>query len=1008
MRALDEVRELFADPPKEFRGAPFWSWNDRLGEEELRRQVRDMAEHGMGGFFMHSRSGLETPYLSREWMDRIRATVDEAKKTGMLAWLYDEDRWPSGAAGGIVTKKHPEFRVKGMELTESPARDHVPGAPAVKVFTARRSGRELLGVQEIRRDEPDIPEEKVVLSFSVVTGNDAPWWARGAYLDVMDPEAVRAFIESTYEAYKRAVGDEFGKAVPGIFTDEPNYGCYRSDDPGKRSLPWTTRFADEFRSRFDYDILPFLPALFYDVVGWELMKIRHDYWRCCTELFVESFTKQIAEWCEESGLDLSGHMLAEESLVSQTRVIGAAMPHHEYQQQPGIDILRERNTETLTCKQASSAARQFGRKRVLSELYGCTGWDFTFEGMKWVGDWQFALGVNSRCQHLTLYSITGCRKRDYPPSFNYHSPWWKYHKVVADYFARLSVVLSEGDRVARVLVIHPIESAWAVSSSGDVSRAQKLDESFKALTTALLEAHIDFDFGDESILSRHGSVEGSRLRVARAAYDHVVLPEVLTLRKSTFELLRSFAEAGGKICAIEPLAGRLDCEESDELGSFLAAEAVRKAGDPGGIVGLLEEAGAREVSVAAGGAELGCALAQLRELDGARLLFIRSGDRENAHEAEVRLKAPGGLEEWDLMSGERLAIEHSREGEWLVAKTLFHPTGSRLLVARDDALEGPPRSVGVVKSSVRLKRTWSYERDEPNVLLLDRASYRIDKGRWSEETAVWQAERDVRRLLGLGDNSNSSTQRWKLFEVSRDTGRRVDLRFRFQMRVEPDEVDFVIEHPERWEVYVNGERVGTEPRGWYIDRRFSRLPIRSQIRRGRNEVIVSTRMYDETEIEECYLVGAFGVDHRRFAVVAEPKHLRQGSWVEQGHPFYGGSITYSQHFRLRRVERGRTFLRLTEHAATMAAVSVNGNSCGVLPWAPFELDVTEHIRDGENEIAIEVVGSRRNVLGPMHLAGGKPGWTGPGQFRTEGAERTEEYVFVPYGLLGDVVVERRA
>ncbi|MCX7942644.1 MAG: hypothetical protein N2516_06070, partial [Dictyoglomaceae bacterium] len=102
---MKEIKEKFINPDIEFRSAPFWSWNDRLSIDELKRQVEDMKEHGIGGFFMHSRVGLETEYLSREWMECIKETVKKAKELGMKAWLYDEDRWPSGFAGGLVPKK---------------------------------------------------------------------------------------------------------------------------------------------------------------------------------------------------------------------------------------------------------------------------------------------------------------------------------------------------------------------------------------------------------------------------------------------------------------------------------------------------------------------------------------------------------------------------------------------------------------------------------------------------------------------------------------------------------------------------------------------------------------------------------------------------------------------------------------------------------------------------------------------------------------------------------------
>ena len=95
---IDDVNQKSGD----YGSLPFWSWNDRLDEEELRRQMRVMKDIGMNGFFMHARGGLETEYLSDEWYSCINACIDEAKKLGMEAWSYDENGWPSGFAGGIL------------------------------------------------------------------------------------------------------------------------------------------------------------------------------------------------------------------------------------------------------------------------------------------------------------------------------------------------------------------------------------------------------------------------------------------------------------------------------------------------------------------------------------------------------------------------------------------------------------------------------------------------------------------------------------------------------------------------------------------------------------------------------------------------------------------------------------------------------------------------------------------------------------------------------------------
>ena len=97
-------KSLFKNPTSEYRGTPFWAWNSYLVKEELERQIDIFNEMGLGGFHMHVRTGLENEYLSDEYMSLVDSCVKKAKSNNMLAWLYDEDRWPSGAAGGIVTK----------------------------------------------------------------------------------------------------------------------------------------------------------------------------------------------------------------------------------------------------------------------------------------------------------------------------------------------------------------------------------------------------------------------------------------------------------------------------------------------------------------------------------------------------------------------------------------------------------------------------------------------------------------------------------------------------------------------------------------------------------------------------------------------------------------------------------------------------------------------------------------------------------------------------------------
>ncbi len=118
-----ELAKFFQDPPAEFRSKPFWAWNGGYcNEQEIVRQVKIFKQMGFGGFFMHSRTGLQTEYLGDAWFRMVNAAAKEAGKQGIQAWLYDEDRWPSGFAGGLVTEK-PEYRMKFLSMHSMPVAD---------------------------------------------------------------------------------------------------------------------------------------------------------------------------------------------------------------------------------------------------------------------------------------------------------------------------------------------------------------------------------------------------------------------------------------------------------------------------------------------------------------------------------------------------------------------------------------------------------------------------------------------------------------------------------------------------------------------------------------------------------------------------------------------------------------------------------------------------------------------------------------------------------------------
>ncbi|HDP35111.1 MAG TPA: hypothetical protein ENN29_08395, partial [Candidatus Hydrogenedentes bacterium] len=636
--------EEFNNPGAVYRGKPFWAWNGELSPEEIRRQVRIFKRMGMGGAFLHSRVGLATEYLGDGWFEAIRAAVDECCMEGMEAWLYDEDCWPSGYAGGRVTK-NPEHRMRFLVMEIIPAKRFTYEEEGeYPVYEAHVEGDKATNVRWLHVGET--PTASHVLVFHEETQPCTNYYNGYTYLDTLSEEAVAAFIEETHERYRREIGDAFGGVVPGIFTDEPNFCAFYGEQvpQGRRGIPygyvpWTRKLPAAFEDMFNYSVRNHLPELLLEVDGVQVSRARLDFRNCLTHLFTRNFFKQIYDWCERHKMKLTGHVLLEDRLHLQALVVGAAMRSYEYMQVPGMDLLTQYAYDYDTPKQCQSVANQMGRPWVLSEMYGCTGWDFDFKGHKALGDWQAALGVNLRCHHLSWYTMKGEAKRDYPASIFFQSAWWEHYKHVEDYYARLHVVLTRGQCVQDILVVHPIESTFARFRPRllDHDDPQKFmlspttedvlfcDESLVTLRNILLENHFDFAYGDEDIMARHGDIatddQGVYLSVGACKYKTVLMPPMDTLRQTTLDLLIRFRKQGGLILFAGDYADHVDGMPSDAAG-ILAMQCPRISFERKELCDALESF-ARRVSIKDdSGQEISAALYQQRRDGDAHILFV--------------------------------------------------------------------------------------------------------------------------------------------------------------------------------------------------------------------------------------------------------------------------------------------------------------------------------------------------------------------------------------------------
>lgn len=999
LQMVQKFIEKIENPAAQFRGAPFWAWNGKLEPEELRRQIRDMKRMGLGGFFMHSRVGLNTPYLSDEWFTCIRACIDEAGQLGMNAWLYDEDRWPSGAAGGLVTREHPEFRRQRLHCQQlaEPVYDDADLA----WFAARPDGRGFNTPRRLRKGDT-LADGEQFLRFYVETEADNFWYNGGGYLDVCNPEAVRKFIEVTHEKYAAEISGEFGKTVPGIFTDEPNYSN------------WTGAVPEETKKRFGYDILDHLPELFFNIDGNCCSRIRLNHFELMTGLFVNSFSRQIGEWCGRHGLQFTGHALCEDNVIDQSHCVGSAMRFYEYMQAPGIDLLTEHWTIYDTAKQCVSVAHQFGRKTRLSETYGCTGWDFPFMGHKALGDWQAALGINLRCQHLAWYTMEAEAKRDYPASISYQSPWYKYYPVVEDYYARLGAALSEGEELRDLLVVHPIESTWFGPTYHTMTPAEKEAENERliAVRCALLKENIDFDYGDEEMMSRHARVSGKTFSIAKADYKAVVLPRMRTIRTTTLNLLKTFAENGGKVVYVGEIP-----QYADGLKSERTAE-IYKLFTPA-TENTLAEAVApvvRNVSIQADGREIDPVLSSIHQSDDFSTLFLcntgmnqttaqysapLSRDRTLAFpSARIAWKLPENRSicELNLRTGERFAVEAVYKNGWMTFETSFAPLESRLFIASSSPIATAERkqSVKTVHTLTLPSTGWEAVTDDPNVFVLDHPAYSVDGSCFALPAYVNKVDDHLRELLGKHPRTGHMCQPWCRLKETPARTLDLKLRYTFQCDTIPGELFLGIERPDLYTYTLNGREFQPEDAGFWCDRSMRKLPIPSElVCKGSNTLELHCPAYHELlpGLETVYLLGRFGVCGD--TLTAQPETLNTGDWCTQGFQNYAGNLIYRTTFRKPETS-GPVIVEIPDWRGVALSLRVNGGKELMLPWPPFSADISAELTEGDNTLEIKVLGHRRNSHGPFYLTEKWPSWTGPAEFKQY---RVTDRQLVPCGLL---------
>ncbi len=568
---MEEIKKSFRNPEAVFRPIASFGFGKGSGVPSWAARLSDIRDLGFGGIIT---SVPSQNYLKgeEEW-EALRRTVCESMDRGLLVWIYDEKGFPSGDAGGLVLEGHPEYEAWGLYYMATESNDEVemflPKGHIVYLKALRKENgklqletavdlKEALDENRYIRWKSKGEESWKIIAFFEKELYEGTFAASSfvkearRYINIMDREAVRRFIEVTHEEYFKKIGEHFGNTIKAFFTDESSLAYFRSAYPPTyqpyTALPWHREFPKLFKERYGYNIVEVLPAL-YNNVGERTRKIRCDYHNLVSELVENSYYKQINDWCIEHKTALTGHPLGEELITENVAFEGNTFWVWRQMGIPGIDCLTSRPENAIqhkyptmvAAKVCSSAAHLYGKRKTMCETSnfweGLRDVSIDFEEMLGTVNWLEALGINTIVAFYALKQLP-------------REKWKEYNT----YVGRLSSLLSQGTHVADIAVLYPVTGVWAnyVRGEGDsLDTCSMISKGYLGTAIMLLTHQRDFDFIDDDSLNR-AQIKNDALHIADERYRKLVVPPIDTIKDRTLKKIAEFAQNGGTVIGIDP------------------------------------------------------------------------------------------------------------------------------------------------------------------------------------------------------------------------------------------------------------------------------------------------------------------------------------------------------------------------------------------------------------------------------------------------------------------------
>ncbi|MCD6386365.1 hypothetical protein J7M23_11380, partial [Candidatus Sumerlaeota bacterium] len=507
----------------------------------------------------------------------------------------------------------------------------------------------------------------------------------------------------------------------------------------------------------------------------------------------------------------------------------------------------------------------------------------------------------------------------------------------------------------------------------------------------LLYNHWDFEFGDETLITKYGAIEDGEFRLGKAKYRTIIIPPSITWQKKTLKLLKEYLEQDGKVIMLSPFPRLVDGEKNPLLDDVIS-QAITMSQDSDKLNETLNGILSPRVKITdSGGANLGEIWYHYRRCNEKHIYFLTNTNPEKAYNAIVQLPGQLRWEEWDPLSGGTRELNSLYKNGWTQLQLRFTPAGSFLLVGERKPSYSPSAHppVTLKVKEIELPDKWDYERLTPNALLIDYCKFKVNGKQWSRRLPVWQAFQQIKEHPYMSK-----------FTLQFDFEIGFDIQANHQLVL-------VCETPDAFQIFVNDKQVHPAGNDYLYDMSFKKIDILESARKGNNTVRIHGTLQEDTELENIFIAGNFAVKQTAdgsFILLNEPTQLSSRNLVQQGYPFFAGAIVLSQSIKLTPEKEERIFLAFEQLDAIVAEVMINDKSAGVILWEPYQVEITGLVKPGNNKIAIKLVNSLHNLLGPLHHQDGEVLSVGPHTF-TDLEHWTDTYNFVPLGFATAKIIQ---